>query len=124
MKRPHNKIILKALEDNCSILVNTAQALGCGRQQLKKWIDNDPELTEGYNIGKEKFKDLVEYQMLKNIREGKEATLIFYAKTRMRDRGFIEKQDMNMTIDAVKIKYIIPSEDQNLLTEDDQKLIR
>jgi malate synthase len=123
MKRPNNKIIIKALEENCSILVNTAQTIGCSRQQLKTWIDRDPELTAGYNEGKERFKDLVEHQMLKNIKEGKEASLIFYAKTKMRDRGFIEKQDMNMTIDAIKIKYIIPTEDPGLLTEGDQKQI-
>jgi len=124
MKKPANKIIINALEENCSILVNTAQMIGCSRQQLKKWIDADIELTAGYNEGKERFKDLVEHQMLKNIKEGKEASLIFYAKTKMKDRGFIEKQELSMTIDAVKIKYILPpAEDQNLLNEGNQKLI-
>jgi len=112
MKRPTNKKIEEALENNLSILINTARELGCSRQRLRIWIDQDPELQMFYLDGKEKLKDIVEGQMLKNIKEGKEASLIFFMKTQMKDRGYIEKTDMNLTIDAVKVNYIIPPSDE------------
>lgn len=123
MKRPPNKKIIEALDANFSILVNTAQYLGCSRSQLRIWLDNDPELLEGWKQGKEKLKDMVEFQLLKNIKDGKEASLIWYAKTQMKDRGYIEKTDMNLTIDAIKIKYIVPTEDNKLLDNPDIKII-
>lgn len=121
-RRPTNKQIIEALNKNFSILVNSAQDLGITRQTLKKYIDNDPYLMEQYKEGKEKLKDLVEFQLLKNIKEGKETSLIWYMKTQMRDRNYIEHQEMNMTIDTVRIKYIIP-EDQNKLDNKDVKII-
>ena len=123
MKKPTKKIIIDALVENHSILVNAAQSIGCTRQALKKWIDEDPELTEGYLLGKEKLKDIVEGQLLKNILDGKETSLIWYMKTQMRDRNYKDSQDVSMTIDAVKIKYIMPTEENNLLDNPSVKII-
>ena len=124
MKRPANKKIIDALESNFAILVNTANMLGCSRQRLKIWIDADPDLTNAYLEAKERTKDFVEYQLLKNIKDGKETSLIWYMKTQMRDRNYIDRNDTTMTIDAVKIKYIVPEDNEKLEMPLDNQIIK
>lgn len=125
MKRPVNKKIIEALEHNFSILVNTAQELGCARQVLKKWIDNDPELQEAYLAGKEKLKDMVEFQLLKNIKEGKETSLIWYMKTQMKDRGYIDRSNLEVTgqIEHKQLLINVLDTETKLLMEDTIKMI-
>ena len=42
--------------------------------------------------------DFAETVLLKNIREGKETSLIFFLKTKGRERGYIEKIEQDITV--------------------------
>lgn len=110
MKKPINKRIIEALQNNDGIIVNAAQEIGCNRMSLKKWIDEDPELTIEYKSVKEALKDKVEYQLLKNIKEGKETSLIWFMKTQMADRQYIETpaNQLNLNVEQLKINYVVP----------------
>ena len=93
MKKPPIKIIKESLINNYGILVNTALEIGCSRSQLRKWVDSSPDLLQTIVDSKESLKDVVEGQLLKNIKEGKETSLIWYMKTQMRDRNYKETTD-------------------------------
>jgi len=125
MKKPSNKIIQEALENNFSILVNSAQEIGCSRQVLKKWIDEDVVLQEYYKTGKEKLKDMVEFQLLKNIKDGKETSLIWYMKTQMKDRGYIDRSNLEVSgqIEHKQLLINVLDTETKLLMEDTIKMI-
>jgi len=115
MKKPASKKIKEALEKNSGILTKAAEDLGCSRRWLKIWIDGDIELSAFYIDCKEAIKDMAEAQLIKNILEGKEASLLFYMKAKMKDRGYVDLKDMSLTIDAVKVNYIVPVMDEKII---------
>jgi hypothetical protein len=92
VKKPNVKIIKQALFDNNGILVNTAQQIGCSRQALKKWIDDTPELIEAHKEAKEIMLDRVEHQLMKNVLEGRETSIIWYLKCQGKSRGWVNPE--------------------------------
>ncbi|GAB6887443.1 hypothetical protein JCM13304A_09410 [Desulfothermus okinawensis JCM 13304] len=104
-RRPSNETIIEALEKNCGIIAQTARALKVSRNTLASWIKEDPELQEALEKAKEQMIDIAECALLKNIKEGKETSIIFFLKTRGKKRGYSEKMDHNLEGDIqIKIK--------------------
>lgn len=72
-----------------------ADKLGVSRVQVwrlrKKW----PTLHEAILEEKDKFKDLMETTIEDQCLDGNTTMLIFYAKTQMRDRGYIERHEVD-----------------------------
>ena len=84
-----------------------AVSLSCERCQVAratyyKWLREDKDFAEAVVSVSEKQKDFVEAQLLKRIQDGSDAAIIFYAKTKMKDRGYVEKVEVegNNTLDV------------------------
>ncbi len=56
----------------------------------KKWKSVENAIKEA----RELRKDLVEDKMLRRIMDGSDVMMIFFAKTQMKDRGYIERQEI------------------------------
>lgn len=56
----------------------------------KRWVSVGSAIKEQ----KELRKDLVEDKMFKRIIEGSDVMAIFFAKTQMKDRGYVERQEL------------------------------
>ena len=54
----------------------------------------DKEFAEAVEEIKESQIDYVEGQLIKNISAGKETSIIFYLKSKAKDRGYAEKLDI------------------------------
>lgn len=119
MKKPNTKIIKQALFDNNGILCNSADQIGCTRQSLKKWIDQTPELIEAHKEAKEIMLDRVEHQLMKNVLEGRETSIIWYLKCQGKSRGWVNPEIegiANATFNQLNIN--VQSEDTKLLIND------
>jgi hypothetical protein len=78
----------------------------CARSTICAYMDRHPELRAIYDEGLESMKDEAMGQLRKNIRRGKEASLIFFLKTMCKDRGFTERLDVNHGGETVlEIRY-------------------
>lgn len=86
-----NEKIEKALNKHCGIVMGAASMLKINRVTLAEWIKEDPELQRMQENAREGLIDEVESQLLKNIKAGKEASIIFAAKTLGRTRGYVER---------------------------------
>ena len=119
MKKPGKKEIKEALINNSGFIANSAQDLVISRQTLAKYIEADPDLQTIMKDAKEALKDEVEHQLLKNIKAGKETSIIWFMKTQMKDRGYIEKieNETNLNVNQVVIHYVIPEEQKKLDTQ-------
>lgn len=91
-KREANKEVYKEL------IVETfgnynAIAILVDKDRSTVWeiIQNDPELKRLADNQIERIKDQVEQTLVKKAIDGDNACLIFYAKTKMRDRGYSER---------------------------------
>jgi hypothetical protein len=60
-------------------------------------FEKDPEFKKQVDDLENYTLDFVETQFYKNIQQGNTAEILFYLKTKGRKRGFIEKQEIDMT---------------------------
>lgn len=70
------------------------KAVNISRFAFYNWCNNDEEFSRMVEEEKEAFKDNVQSAGVKKIQEGDTTMIIFYHKTLLKDRGFIEKQEV------------------------------
>jgi hypothetical protein len=109
------KNILDALKLSGGLIRPAAEMLHCSRQTLYKRISKDQSLKDAVDDARESCLDLAEGQLLKNIKAGKEASLIFYLKTQGYKRGYTSKtkdEDADVTF-TLELGTDLESKDQS-----------
>lgn len=99
-KEPHDRKKLAVLDAYDKSLGNVSvacQTAGISRQTFYMWKHEDEAFAERVNEIDESQIDFAETMLKKNIREGKETSLIFYLKTKGKERGYIEKSEQEIT---------------------------
>lgn len=71
-----------------------ARRLGVGRQTVYNYLDRWTTARAALEDAREQRKDLVEDRMLRRILEGSDTMMIFFAKTQMKDRGYVERTEL------------------------------
>lgn len=91
------------------------------RNTYYRWCNEDPDFKEACWEVDESMLDLAESQLKKKIKEGTSDTLlIFYLKTKGKDRGYIEKvihRNENVDLDADKSDEELQEELEQLQKE-------
>lgn len=74
----------------------SAQVVGIHRSTYYEWLKTDAEFADVINNGEyeERMKDFIELQLMKQAAKNNTAVLIFMAKTRLKDRGYVERQEV------------------------------
>lgn len=85
------KRLLQALTGTSGIVAAACRKAGVSRFVFYDWQKKDPEFREKCEDILEMQKDVVEASILRKIQEGDTTMIIFYAKTKMRDRGYSER---------------------------------
>ncbi len=83
---------LKAIEGSGGNITVVCQRVGCARDTFVKAMEEHPELKHALNVAEEEFGDLVESKIAKHIKEDNITMTIFYAKTKLKNRGYVESQ--------------------------------
>jgi hypothetical protein len=63
----------------------------------QRWRKDDPEFAAKCDKAYEKAGDFVESQLYKLIQKGNTPATIFYCKTKLRNRGYVEKNETTIT---------------------------
>lgn len=79
--------------------------MGIQRRSFKRWQQTDPEFDRACIEIWEGIIDGAEVHLQKNISNGKEASLIFFLKTRAKERGYIEKTEIVHSGGAQPVKF-------------------
>lgn len=93
----------KALCNTKGFITQAAKQLGISRSQLHRIINIHPTVKQALLDAKEEMKDFAESKIYQGIADGNPTLMIFYAKTQMKDRGYIERQEIasrNINIDV------------------------
>ena len=85
---------LRAVEDTGAILKNAAKKLGVARSTVYVAKDTWPELAAAIVEEREKVADMVEQRILEQCQQGNMTALIWYSKTQMKNRGYVERQEV------------------------------
>ena len=86
--------LLAALAANSGIVASACRAANVSRMTYYRYYNEDPDFKEKADDVKELQKDFAESLILKKMKEGDTTMIIFYAKTQMKDRGYVERKEL------------------------------
>lgn len=86
---------LAALSDNLGIVSKAAHACGLHRNNHANWIKSSPDYKNQAEAIEQDCIDVVENALMDKIVEDRDTTaIIFYLKTKGKQRGYVEKQSV------------------------------
>lgn len=93
------KRFLEALDANLGIITQAAKATRISRRSYYNWLDI-PEFKRRVDEINQSTVDFVESKLLQNINNADTTAIIFYLKTKAKDRGYVERvENMNKVVD-------------------------
>jgi predicted DNA-binding transcriptional regulator AlpA len=102
--------LLKALQETQGLIYHACKKAGnISRSTYYRYMKEDKEFAKAVEEIKEAQVDYVEGQLIKNISKGKETSIIFYLKSKAKDRGYAEKLDITSggkSLTELKIEVI------------------
>jgi hypothetical protein len=99
--------MIKALEKNLGVVTKACKKAKVCRTAFYEWCREDPEFKKRVDDVGEQTKDFVEGQNYKLIKSLHPAAIMFYLKTKCRDRGYKEKAEIvhggSLNVDVTKL---------------------
>lgn len=71
-----------------------ARMLGCGLTVIYNYIKQYPEVAAALDEAHQELGDFTEGKLFEKIKAGDSHCIIFCLKTRFKDRGYVERQEM------------------------------
>tara|TARA_E500000318_G_C3403838_1_gene150880 strand:- start:167 stop:535 length:369 start_codon:yes stop_codon:yes gene_type:complete len=91
----HNKKkVLEALEKSFGVVTTACKAVGVSRTQFYQWLKDDAEFKKQVDDINNIALDMAESQLHKQIINGNTSATIFYLKTKGKNRGYVERQEL------------------------------
>ena len=110
IKTKHNKKrLIEALESSLGVVTTACKKAGVCRFTFYEYYNKDESFRESVDSIQDIALDFAESKLLENIKDKKETSIIFYLKTKGKNRGYIEKQEIDHTTKGDKISINIPS---------------
>lgn len=85
-----NRLLL-ALEDHKGLISSACAQCHISRETYYNWCKNDPEFKEKASEILDRVGDFVESSLMNLISKGDTPAIIFYCKTKLKNRGFVER---------------------------------
>ena len=83
---------LRAIDGSGGNITVVCKRVGCKRETFIKAMNEHPAIRSALSEAEEEFGDLVESKIAQKIKEGNVVMTIFYAKTKLKKRGYVEAQ--------------------------------
>jgi hypothetical protein len=104
---PEEKIA-EALRASAGFFAPAGAMLGLTRSAIGWRVKRSPLLQEVLRETKESLLDIAESELLKKIKAGNMTALCFFLKCRGKDRGYIERSEVNTTITGQSGVMVVP----------------
>ena len=107
-KKEHikKKMLIESLENSLGIVSTACSKANISRSSFYKWYKEDEDFRKKVDEIDNVKLDFVESQLFKNIQNQKERSIIFYLQHKGHKRGYIQKQNINLTSNEEKINKI------------------
>lgn len=103
-KQQKKTLVIEYLKMSKGIVADACKNTGISRGTFYNWCKEDAEFQEEVNQINEDTLDFVESKLLENIKKGEVTSIIFYLKTKGRNRGYQERAEID--INALKLPQI------------------
>ena len=94
------KELIDAMEQSLGVVTAACKMVGISRVTYYDYYNNDPEFKKAIDELQNVALDFAESQLHKQIREGSTSATIFYLKTKGKNRGYIERQEIQHDTDT------------------------
>jgi predicted transcriptional regulator len=96
-RRPNMSMaeVAEALIKSGGFQSRAAEMLGTTTSAVHMRIARSPELQNLVREIKDKYVDIAEIQLLKNIKSGDTTSIIFYLKCQAKERGYVDRQEVH-----------------------------
>lgn len=91
--------LLNNLDKSYGIVSQACKKSKISRKTYYNWLNADETFKECVNDILENQKDYVESKLLENIRGNDTSAIIFYLKTKAKDRGYTDKTEVSMFVE-------------------------
>jgi ACT domain-containing protein len=109
------KAIIAALEQTRGVVTTACTKADIPRSTFYKWYNEDAEFKKEVDEIQNITLDFAESQLFKQIKENNTTATIFYLKTKGKNRGYIERQEIQHSGEihevVVNVKRTQPDED-------------
>lgn len=112
---------IEAARDSKGFVTTIARRLGCSRQHVYNLMDKYATFKAAIDEEREGNKDFAEAKLFEQINAGNITGIIFYLKTQARDRGYIEKaqieviqKELDKTLDILE-RELSPEDYERIL---------
>lgn len=80
-------------------ITQTCKSIGIDNSTFHRWKNNDPEFKAAIENAQpeERFLDFLEAKAAERINKGSDSVLIFALKTKGKKRGWVEKQEIELS---------------------------
>lgn len=89
----NKKKALDALKSTMGNVTAACTAADINRRNFYKWREDDAEFDQAVKDISESAIDMGETALMKQIQEGNTACIIFFLKTRGKERGYVERME-------------------------------
>lgn len=97
--------IKKAIEDSGGLYTQIAAKLGCSWHTAKTHVEKHEETLKAYEAEAESVLDVAESKLFENIQENDNTAIIFFLKTKGKNRGYCERKEIEIT-EPIKLRGI------------------
>ena len=94
---PKKEAMLEALEKSLGIVSTACKMVDLGRTTHYQWIKEDADYKKAVDSIQDSVLDFAESHLYKLVKEGNPAATIFFLKTKGKKRGYIERQEIEVT---------------------------
>lgn len=94
----NKRLLLEALEKHLGIVTPACKEVGMSRDTFYRYYKTDAEFKAKVDEINEVTIDFVENQLLKQIKNGSERSILFYMKYKGRGRGYNDELNINANI--------------------------
>jgi len=88
--------MIQALENSLGIVSVACRKVNISRQTHYRWCQEDEAYDRASKEIIEATIDFVESKLFENIQDKKEASIMFYLKSKAKHRGYVERQEVDM----------------------------
>ena len=102
----HKMNMIGAMKSNLGIISPSCEVVGINRSTHYRWMKKDKEYRKSILEIIERALDFAEAALMKNIGELKEASIIFFLKTKGKSRGYAQprySKDLLTPIDEIDL---------------------
>lgn len=98
--------LITSLEKSLGVVTTACKSSGCSRETFYKYCKEDEVFKNKVNDVQDIALDFAESQLFKQIKERNTTATIFYLKTKGKKRGYIERQETDLTTNGKSINII------------------